>query len=422
MDYPIKMNRSKEKKTSYAITLLSDYLSYYTTIIRTQMYHSCPKTAVWINQDTVPKMQDPISQKHLCNMVYPVVIRGEPKYVYELSDLYRWFLESGGTSPTTRNAFKLEELEPVRYPGFKRCESTQNALQNATKFRWRAIEDPSGTPSVFTGANMPSIDHARPDVYDAHTERMMQERLMRDLDKRHHPHQALVSTQSQEVLAQDLDSLHKTYVSHAKWLSDDANYGYYSPILSTVRMNIDNERRRLALNHGEDSLREFKTAHALLDIPPSQPPPVIFPRINILSNDPVEILENLDALLRMPTLFYDEDKYQREQNILFLWRRLRGMGSGAVDHLAEFDRRVAESTATVTIMSPRLGLGPPIMSPVLGLGPPIMSPGLGLGPPTGIGLGPPTSLGLGPPTSRGLGPPTGIGLGPPSSRGLGHPS
>ncbi len=130
-------------------------------------YHTtdaqCAHTALWLNEMQARDMcSDPIGQqKDISDIVFPVVIRGDytsTNYnVYELSSLLRYVMWSGKfISPTTKKAFKLHELEAVRYPGFKGYAATVEELQSITGGEWSEKQDPAaeGTPKNEDGARM----------------------------------------------------------------------------------------------------------------------------------------------------------------------------------------------------------------------------------------------------------------------------
>ena len=136
---------------------------------KSEVQHSCPKTAIWIgrkngdhdadseNEKKLMEIENPISQVFLVDnlMFYPVMIRGEYNNVYELSNLIQHLYTKNSKSPITRNRFRLDELEPVRYPGFDGYERTIKALNDATNNRWKGIADPDNVPSVEEGTQMP---------------------------------------------------------------------------------------------------------------------------------------------------------------------------------------------------------------------------------------------------------------------------
>jgi hypothetical protein len=132
--------------------------------------HKCPKTAIWIGRkigDDKPDSES-LDHKNLMEIqdifrfeklasgkyFYPVMIRGEDSCVYELSDIIKFMYTGGGKSPATRKRFRLEELEPVRYPGFDGYERTIEALTRVTKRQWKGIPDPDNVPVLADGERM----------------------------------------------------------------------------------------------------------------------------------------------------------------------------------------------------------------------------------------------------------------------------
>ena len=142
-------------------------IPYFTA--KSEVQHSCPKTAIWIgrkngdhdadseNEKKLMEIENPIRREFLADnlMFYPVMIRGEHNHVYELSDIIKHLYTSNSKSPTTRNRFRLDELEPVRYPGFDGYERTIEDLTKVTRRQWKGIPDPDNVPSVEGGRQMP---------------------------------------------------------------------------------------------------------------------------------------------------------------------------------------------------------------------------------------------------------------------------
>ena len=96
---------------------------------------------------------DPISLKFLADIQHPVIIRSEPEHVYEYEALTQW-LRDHGVSPITGMPFGLNDIEPIRYPGFRGYHATEALLGQA----WRpAVRvDALGAPEIDAGANMPN--------------------------------------------------------------------------------------------------------------------------------------------------------------------------------------------------------------------------------------------------------------------------
>lgn len=96
---------------------------------------------------------------------YPVMINNGTKHVFELSDLKTHADGKGGrwTNPMTNKEFKLKDLNPVRFPGFKRYNETIEELRNLSLFepdvsnRWvrLPVEDKWLDPDVGEGMRMP---------------------------------------------------------------------------------------------------------------------------------------------------------------------------------------------------------------------------------------------------------------------------
>ena len=132
--------------------------------------HKCPKTAIWIGRKIGDDKPDSESLDHRNLMeiqdifrweklasgkyFYPVMIRGEDNCVYELSDIITYIYTGGGKSPTTRKPYRLEELEPVRYPGFDGYVRTIKALKRVTQKQWIMIPDPDNVPVLADGERM----------------------------------------------------------------------------------------------------------------------------------------------------------------------------------------------------------------------------------------------------------------------------
>ena len=110
----------------------------------------CPKTSMWIPNPVDRYSEDAMSLTPFRELIHPVFIRGEPHHAYDFKNIKRWFEESR-TSPTTREHCTLTQLEPLRYPGFKRYFGTVNALRNATRGEWRPMPDADNVPSVMRG-------------------------------------------------------------------------------------------------------------------------------------------------------------------------------------------------------------------------------------------------------------------------------
>ena len=68
-------------------------------------YHfsSCPKTALWLNNNAAMNTSDPIHHQELSQLVFPVMIHGErnTNALNELKDLIQWRL-TNNVSPMTR--------------------------------------------------------------------------------------------------------------------------------------------------------------------------------------------------------------------------------------------------------------------------------------------------------------------------------
>jgi hypothetical protein len=154
--------------------------------------HKCPKTAIWIGKKLgddetdsesldhrkLMQIQDVFRLEKLASGKYffPVMIRGEDNCVYELSDIITFMYTGGGKSPATRKRFRLEELEPVRYPGFDGYERTIEALTRVTRQNWKGIPDPYNVPLLADGKMMDLPVLNQDEMVDAEEkERLFQE-------------------------------------------------------------------------------------------------------------------------------------------------------------------------------------------------------------------------------------------------------
>ena len=94
---------------------------------------------------------------NLTKIAFPVQIRGDlnTNDVYELSELLETFqkMKRQGHNIT----YKLTDLEPVRYPGFKNYAKTIELLKLITNQQWRKSDDLKGEPSDADGAGMDAI-------------------------------------------------------------------------------------------------------------------------------------------------------------------------------------------------------------------------------------------------------------------------
>jgi hypothetical protein len=142
-----------------------------------------PKTAVWIPEpwrlqvDEATQREDasadpisfrvfPLDDNAAANappdtyFQNPVMINGYPSAVYELTDLIRAQQRQGALrNPGTNEAYKLTDLNPVRFPGFKDYAQTVALLQNLEidgQERWTRlpVEDPPEAPTVDEGMGM----------------------------------------------------------------------------------------------------------------------------------------------------------------------------------------------------------------------------------------------------------------------------
>ena len=126
----------------------------------------CPKTAVWLNAEEAAQCSDPIGHEdNIRHLVFPVMIHGERNThaVYELSDVLNLIFtqirsnrQSENTSPVTRRPFVFEQLEPVRYPGFRGYNNTVGLLKRITNDEWNPVPDPNDVPTVEDGQRMPT--------------------------------------------------------------------------------------------------------------------------------------------------------------------------------------------------------------------------------------------------------------------------
>ena len=197
---------------------------------------NCPKTSVWIRNPVERDLRDVIYLKEFKDLVYPVMIRGEPNNVYELKDIVQWFRTSGGKSPTTRNLFRLEDLEPVRYPGFQGYARTILELKRITSDGWREMPDAANWPSVSEGEEMEPPQWTQDIV---------------------HPVCELPPLEQDDILG--LQDQYKAIQELSK------HYLYDHLFITTLKDNIDNLRRVISSYQGGiEALRQFDEVHATI--------------------------------------------------------------------------------------------------------------------------------------------------------------
>ena len=121
----------------------------------------CPKTGLWLKKEDALSFENIGKRKRLSDIAFPVMIRGDSKHVYELSDLvsFKFYASDVGmvVSPQLQinsSNFRLEELVPVRYPGFKDYLETICMLQLLTSGGWEGdIHDDDG-PDLNVGISL----------------------------------------------------------------------------------------------------------------------------------------------------------------------------------------------------------------------------------------------------------------------------
>lgn len=102
----------------------------------------CPRTGHWLNSQEALLFDHERLRRKLSAIAFPVMIKDRLDVVYELSDLVGFkisSLQSGTVFHPQLNIssqFKLEELVPVRYPGFKEYIETICYLQVLTSGGW----------------------------------------------------------------------------------------------------------------------------------------------------------------------------------------------------------------------------------------------------------------------------------------------
>jgi hypothetical protein len=116
------------------------------------MRRQCAQTAVWLDAAHAQTATDSFSLETIDKMAFPVIIRGEAGYgrVYELVDIVRWYYLNG-TNPQTRAPLALEELEAVRYPGFKGYAETVQQLKRVTGGSWQERTDEESVKAIVAG-------------------------------------------------------------------------------------------------------------------------------------------------------------------------------------------------------------------------------------------------------------------------------
>lgn len=121
---------------------------------------SCPRTGQWFDYDAVARMTNPISHAPLANIALPVTIKGRDREVYELTELIEMYLSELRDNNTA--SFRLTDIVPVRYPGFKDYKQTVETLRAITNHQWQETTDPYDAPSVTEGEQQdtPDMSHS----------------------------------------------------------------------------------------------------------------------------------------------------------------------------------------------------------------------------------------------------------------------
>lgn len=119
----------------------------------------CPKTGLWLDNNNALLFQDKEKKKNLGDIAFPVMIKDDSEHVYELSDLVSFKFCASDVGMVVdpqlqiKSNFRLEELVPVRYPGFKDYIETICMLQLLTSGGWEgAIHD--GGPDLIHGISL----------------------------------------------------------------------------------------------------------------------------------------------------------------------------------------------------------------------------------------------------------------------------
>lgn len=117
------------------------------------MNQRCPQTGRWFDDGAAKLLYNRITGADLSRMVFPVMIKGEDGHVYELLDVVEMYLKN--QDEQHGKPFKLEDLEPVRYPGFKNYATTEELLKEITKGKWQPVtEDSPQAPTLDAGMQM----------------------------------------------------------------------------------------------------------------------------------------------------------------------------------------------------------------------------------------------------------------------------
>jgi len=242
----------------------------------------CPMTAIRLTNDIAMQMIDAVRQEPLHKLVFPVIIRDEQNYVYELSDIVKWqFI--GGVSPTTRKPFLLRDIEPVMYKGFKEgYKATIEALKSLTS-EWKPLNDDDETIDGDGAAGTSEFlydSSEQPTNEERQKQRDLLEKLKNEAASSHPAGQNSEGSESgseeneSEIFTPyDVSLLSHLYNAHIRYMQQNHNSPqiYGSPLLTQTRNSIQSIRQRLQHRSrtAAQSLNRFDRVHYSTFTPPS---------------------------------------------------------------------------------------------------------------------------------------------------------
>lgn len=113
-------------------------------------------TSMWVGDPT--NMENGLDTVPFRLMKNPVILPGDKTRAYELQEMlqYHQSCESSGrpfTNPFTRDVIAPEDMQPIRYPGFRNYKDTVDTLKYVMP-DWQEAPDEPGAPSLEEGMGM----------------------------------------------------------------------------------------------------------------------------------------------------------------------------------------------------------------------------------------------------------------------------